>query len=630
MDIKIFVSCHKKFFVPKNKLLVPVQVGTAFTDERYEGFCYDNEGDNIAEKNKSYCELTTQYWAWKNVQADYYGFFHYRRYMNFTENTLGRDDVVTQYFRCDEDMIEETGLNEELMEQIISENDIVTLKPRIYENGETVRSLYAKEKVHFIEDLDECCLDVVRELYPEVFEHSVNYINGHTCYYCNMFIAKKEIFDEYCQFLFDVLEEYEKRRDVTDYTVAQYRIYGYLGERLWGIYYTYLRNTRDLRCRELQRVDVKFNDPVELQHAFGKNNIPIVIASSDYYTPYASVLLKSVAENSTKEHNYDVIVFNLGLNEHNKGLFRQTLAAYDNFSVRFVDLSPVTAKYKQYTLSGKGYVSMHSWLRIFTPYVLKDYDKIIYLDSDMIVHHDVAELFAYDVSDSYLAATRDLRVIACGYYIPRRQKYVEDEVKLQNRNDYFQAGVIVMNLNRFRERFTIEELLTICTSKTWELLDQDMLNSILNNEITYIDQRWDVVADWNDRCKPWIDSLPHEMNVEFNKAYADPWIVHYGGPYKPWSNPDIDFYQLFWHYARNSLVYEYILMRSIVEKTRNAGSAPAKGKPAAPARIDGTTGNENKFLNKLFPRDSRRRAFIKKLFGGNKKMYNKLKGKYGV
>lgn len=83
--IQIYVACHKPTCVLDNRLLVPVQVGAALTDIRYDGMRQDNEGEHISEKNPQYCELTAQYWAWKNTDCEYYGFFHYRRYLSFAE-----------------------------------------------------------------------------------------------------------------------------------------------------------------------------------------------------------------------------------------------------------------------------------------------------------------------------------------------------------------------------------------------------------------------------------------------------------------------------------------------------------------------------------------------------------------
>ena len=79
-DIRIFIACHKPTYVPENSLFYPVQVGAALTNKRFEHMAYrDNEGEHISEKNPDYCELTAQYWAWKNIDCDYYGFFNYRR-----------------------------------------------------------------------------------------------------------------------------------------------------------------------------------------------------------------------------------------------------------------------------------------------------------------------------------------------------------------------------------------------------------------------------------------------------------------------------------------------------------------------------------------------------------------------
>ena len=86
--IKIYVSCHKECFMPQGELFYPIQVGAAAAGKRFAGILHDDEGDNISHKNPTYCELTAQYWAWKNDDADYYGFFHYRRYMSFSEKKL--------------------------------------------------------------------------------------------------------------------------------------------------------------------------------------------------------------------------------------------------------------------------------------------------------------------------------------------------------------------------------------------------------------------------------------------------------------------------------------------------------------------------------------------------------------
>ena len=73
-NIKIFVSAHKQATFPEGDSIIPVQVGAANAATRFTNTLHDDEGENISMKNPRYCELTTQYWAWKNEDADYYGF----------------------------------------------------------------------------------------------------------------------------------------------------------------------------------------------------------------------------------------------------------------------------------------------------------------------------------------------------------------------------------------------------------------------------------------------------------------------------------------------------------------------------------------------------------------------------
>ena len=90
--IKIFVSAHKPSTFPDGASIIPIQVGAQNAGTLFEDTLHDNEGDNISTQNPMYCELTAQYWAWKNADADYYGFCHYRRYFDFTNTPHQEND----------------------------------------------------------------------------------------------------------------------------------------------------------------------------------------------------------------------------------------------------------------------------------------------------------------------------------------------------------------------------------------------------------------------------------------------------------------------------------------------------------------------------------------------------------
>ena len=79
MKIVMIVAAHKAYRMPEDPMYLPLHVGKAGKSLEL-GFQGDDTGDNISEKNPEYCELTGLYWAWKNLDADYIGLSHYRRY----------------------------------------------------------------------------------------------------------------------------------------------------------------------------------------------------------------------------------------------------------------------------------------------------------------------------------------------------------------------------------------------------------------------------------------------------------------------------------------------------------------------------------------------------------------------
>ena len=83
IKVNILVCHHKESDYIKTECLIPIQVGRAIAPYKLDYCIGDDTGDNISHKNKNWCELTAMYWQWKNVDADYYGLFHYRRYLSF-------------------------------------------------------------------------------------------------------------------------------------------------------------------------------------------------------------------------------------------------------------------------------------------------------------------------------------------------------------------------------------------------------------------------------------------------------------------------------------------------------------------------------------------------------------------
>lgn len=218
MNVKIIIATHKIYWMPNDDLYLPLHVGREGKQDL--GYIGDNTGDNISGKNANYCELTGLYWAWKNLDCYYIGLCHYRRY--FTKNTwhFSAASKKKAIFR------------QEDYEKLLKAYDVILPKKRNY-YIETVRSQY--EHAHNKRDLDEV-EKIIAEKYPEYSEAFAKVMQLRNLHILNMFVMKKELFDEYCRWLFDILFELEKRIDISTYSQYEARVFGFLSERLFNVW----------------------------------------------------------------------------------------------------------------------------------------------------------------------------------------------------------------------------------------------------------------------------------------------------------------------------------------------------------------------------------------------------------
>ena len=257
-DIQLFVSCHKTFPVPRNTLLHPIHVGAALSADSIAGFLRDDTGENISTLNRRYCELTGQYWVWKNVEADYCGFFHYRRYL-YPDMAARRPYIIRS--APTEVELEHLGFRE--FPQLIGRYDLIA--PIGEDMYISVRKHYASAPFHHAKDLS-LVEQIIREQHPDYIPAMERYLSNSVCYFGNIFIMAKPVFDDYCRWLFAILAEFDRRVDIAGYGVQNLRVDGYLAERLFGIYYTHRRG--ELRTLELPRVHFEQDDRLRRKQEF--------------------------------------------------------------------------------------------------------------------------------------------------------------------------------------------------------------------------------------------------------------------------------------------------------------------------------------------------------------------------
>ena len=243
--IEIYVAYHNDSRRFQNNFLTPIFVGKNSASEelkcKLSDMIGDDTGENISSKNQNYAELTAMYWIWKNSKADYKGLFHYRRFLNFKDNEKFFEEN-------DADFMDKIG-NKEEYKVVIEDNDLML--PKIYHFHEYMTIYEQYDFAHNIKDLN-IALEILDEKYPKMTEHTKHIVHNYRkMYTCNLFVAKKEIYDDAMQWLFDILFELEKRIDVSTYDEQNKRVFGFLSERLLTIYFTYLIENQDVKYTEL-------------------------------------------------------------------------------------------------------------------------------------------------------------------------------------------------------------------------------------------------------------------------------------------------------------------------------------------------------------------------------------------
>ena len=236
-NIKIIVAAHKKYKMPKDEMYIPVQVG-AEGKEQIENYTPDNTGENISKLNPYFCELTGLYWAWKNLEADYIGLVHYRRYFTNEKKIPKEED---KKFDC--------ILTKDQLEVKLANADVVLPQKRKY----YIENLYSHyEHTMYVEPLEQT-RKIIQEKYPEYLDEFDMLHKRTSAHMFNMLIMKKDILNEYCTWLFDILFELQNRIDESKYDSFHARFYGRISELLLDIWI----NKNQIKYEEVKVIDMQ-------------------------------------------------------------------------------------------------------------------------------------------------------------------------------------------------------------------------------------------------------------------------------------------------------------------------------------------------------------------------------------
>ena len=264
--------------------------------------------------------------------------------------------------------------------------------------------------------------------------------------------------------------------------------------------------------------------------------IPIFFSTDDNYIPYLDVAIASLIENASNGFSYRIVVLNTGLKEDNVKKVMQN--EKDGFKIDFVDISEDVERIKS-RLKDVYHFSVVTYYRLFIASLFPQYDKVIYLDCDLVVLGDVSSLYSVDLGDNILGAapeqfvqnTKEFRIYA-------------NQALGVDADGYVNAGVLLMNLKEFRKNKIEEQFINLITNYDFDLLDPDQayLNYLCFGKIHVLPNGW--------------NKEPMPLICEGKKN-----IVHYALYKKPWQYDDVMDGECFWYYAKKSPFYSEICKR---------------------------------------------------------------------
>lgn len=261
--------------------------------------------------------------------------------------------------------------------------------------------------------------------------------------------------------------------------------------------------------------------------------IPVFFAVDNAYIPFLGVALKSVIDNTSKENNYAIKILYTSVTEENK----EKIKKYEqkNISIEFVDLNKQLNKIKE-KLYTRNYYSNTTYYRLFLPELYPQYDKVVYIDSDTICLTDIADLYNVDMGDNLIAAVPDGVIQTIKLF----QDYVERVVGVADYNNYFNAGVIVMNLKELRDYKFEEKFIYMLEKIKFEVAqDQDYLNRLCKGRVKILDYSWNRM--------PVMGKTEGKIN-----------LIHYNLGAKPWYFDNVVYQEYFWEYAKKTEFYNEI------------------------------------------------------------------------
>lgn len=601
--ISIFVSnrIDQSSYRLPSSLYIPVRCGAVF-DEKKTEILGDDTGDNISEKRNHFCELTVQYWAWKNWDSDYYGLCHYRRFLSFSENSdqkYGTNDhnQINVPLLNRRTAMELGLLDEQKIRQDLRDYDVITGNEFDVSNVMTRKGLKENVYEHWMVNypvlITRDCIDqllmIIDEKYPSYRDIARDILNSRYFTGHNLYIMKRDIFFEFCEFQFSILFEFEKHINYSNLNEQQQRTPGFMGEILFDIFIRKLEQDGIHKVKRRQIVFFQKTFPVFQKKYCPNHRKVILIQIKEADIPYAGVLLQSLTEAVDQERIETVLLAHYGLEKAYKNAFENIVRKNEKLRLEYLDL-------RNYS----NYIQSENKLIPLLPWILKKTDRIIVLPSHSLItiegYHRITNWNQYK---SAVILSRP---------IPFQNSYLHENENNMN-------GVVLLHADALRRSYSFNEVFQLLKRET-------KLKDIYKRDLSWLP--YSIASPFFSAEKRIRDLalVPKNKQQYFNgNAFS---VLLYKSAIYSMKTAEWLMWTTFWEYAKKTDFY-HMLQYHIFEKKLDF-HIPDKefnhyDDMESKKIMDklGNTAIRKKIINSVIPLHSRRREFIKKIINTKRK-----------
>jgi lipopolysaccharide biosynthesis glycosyltransferase len=284
--------------------------------------------------------------------------------------------------------------------------------------------------------------------------------------------------------------------------------------------------------------------------------IPVVFATDENYVPYCGVAISSLIKNTNNINTYEIFVLYDILSS--LSIYRLESLSTENVTVNCCCVHEYITNLK---VLEHNHLTIASAYRLVMPEIFPQYEKVIYLDSDIVVNADVAELYSINIGANILGAVH-------GYYkrdeIDFMYNHITETLGIDE-NNFFNAGVLIVNITEFKKNNVTQKCFKLLSERTdMYFMDQCALNIVCEGKVHILPKRWN--HEWLFLFSADNPKLSLHRD-EFDEAHNSPAIIHYDGIEKPWDYPEQRLSDYFWKYARQTIFYEEIIYSSQLRRT---------------------------------------------------------------